>query len=640
MTPEYTPERTPATGRPYRAKEIHLMNARLATGLGAALLWLAAAAPAVSQDAGSFAERIDVELVNVDVWVTDAEGNPVTGLAAGDFEILHDDRPVLVSHFTEVRGGSEYRRPAVEKAGEGAPAGEPTATSPSHLVVYVDQSRLHPRNYPALVEGLEQLLAVDEVEPERVLVLRQTQGLSVEAAFGSSRKELKAAIARLGEGNAGGIALETEDEQALQAIRDSWEQSQDSVGSASSGLAAVPGASDPGGGGGAGGVGGPRGVVGGVGSGAGPDACGMFLNQVQPILEGFARSRGQRIAVTLSNLADAASFLAGLPGVKTLLYLSDGLDLQPGAALASYASGLCPAGSAELLSGAMSEHLTTSFLELTRHANANRVTFHSLQASGLRSPSVASASTGRKPRGGGYRSRGLYESSQRAGERGGLSLIAEETGGRAVFNRNDLGPELARIGQDLRTYYSLAYQPPAGKDRGGGKGKREHRIEVRLADGSWTARYRRGYLEKDAGRWLAERIEGALNLGITNNPLGVRLGAGDILPGEVRPGGEGTFRLPLHVMVPVERLAFLPRDGGHVAEITVRAMARSLATGAVATRQQTYRVKGSPGAKGFANLVLELELGEGAQLTAVGVRDLVSREASFISTTLDLGSGG
>ncbi len=617
------------------------MRVRL-VGPSAALLWLAVAvAPAVSQDAGSFTERIDVELVDVDVWVTGDEGEPVTGLTAADFEVLHDGRPVPISHFTEIRGGAEVR-PADGEEGQVGPA----VDVPAHVVVYADQSRLHPRNVPALVESLEQLLDAPGVEPERVLILRQTQSLFVEASFGSSKGELREAIERLAESAGGGIATETETELALQAIRGSWEQSQDSVGSGLTGMSAIPGAdggATPGGGGGTG-AGGPRAVVGGVGSGVGPDACGMFLNQVQPILDGFVRSRSARIAVTLRNLTDAASFLAGLPGVKTLLYLSDGLDLQPGAALASYASGLCPAGSAELLSGAMSEELSRSFLELTRHANANRVTFYSLQASGLRSPGTASAATGRKARGG-FRSRGLFESSQRAGEREGLSLIAGETGGRAVFNTNDLGPELARIGRDLQSYYSLAYQPPAGDagDAGGRKAaqtRREHRIEIRLADESLKARYRQGYLEKDDGRWLAERIEGALNLGITRNPLAVRLGAGDITPGQPRPGGEATFKLPLHVMVPVGRLAFLPRGDAHVAEITVRAMARSLASGAVATRQQTYRVKGAPGATGYANLVLELELGEGSQLTAVGIRDLASREASFISTTLEMGPGG
>jgi hypothetical protein len=213
-----------------------------------------------------------------------------------------------------------------------------------------------------------------------------------------------------------------------------------------------------------------------------------------------------------------------------------------------------------------------------------------------------------------------------------------------VFNRNELGPDLVRISRDLGTYYSLAYRPPPGDGdrreggpREGGPregGPREHSIEIRLADGSLDARYRRGYVEKNDTRWLMERIEGALNLGITDNPLGIRLGAGDI-----RPAGEGTFRVPIHVMVPVERLAFLPREGSHVAEVTVRAMARSLESGAVATRGQTFRVKGAPGATGWASLTLELELGAGAQLTALGVRDEASREASFVSTTLQLGPG-
>lgn len=97
-----------------------------------------------------------------------------------------------------------------------------------------------------------------------------------------------------------------------------------------------------------------------------------------------------------------------------------------------------------------------------------------------------------------------------------------------------------------------------------------------MSDDSHSARYRWGYLEKDEGRWLAERIEGALNLSITDNPLGVRLAAGEIRPGQGRPGSEATFRLPLHVMVPIERLAFLPADGAQVAEVTIRAMAPAI----------------------------------------------------------------
>jgi len=47
----------------------------------------------------TFGETIDVRVVNVDVWVTDRDGNPVTGLTADDFEVREDGRPVELSNF-------------------------------------------------------------------------------------------------------------------------------------------------------------------------------------------------------------------------------------------------------------------------------------------------------------------------------------------------------------------------------------------------------------------------------------------------------------------------------------------------------------------------------------------------------------
>ncbi|MDH3746099.1 MAG: hypothetical protein OES47_13455, partial [Acidobacteriota bacterium] len=336
------------------------------------------------------------------------------------------------------------------------------------------------------------------------------------------------------------------------------------------------------------------------------------------------RSQSDRIATTLSNLSDTASFLAGLPGVKTLLYLSHGLDTQPGTALATYATGLCPAGAPELMTGTLAEQMSDAFLELTRHANTRRVTIHALQASGLSGAAVADASRGRQARDSGGRG-GLnaYDTVARSSQREGMRLIAEETGGRAVFGRNDLGTDLAQIGGDISSYYSLAFRKPAG---GAGTG---HRIEVRLPDSSLTTRYRHGYRDKDEDRWLTERIEGALQLGIIDNALEVRLGAGT-----VQPAADGLLRLPVHVMVPVDHLVFEPHGDSMVATVTARILARSLETGALSMRDKNFRVRGAPGATGFADLVIDLELAAGNYLTAIGVREDSSRVASFVSTTV------
>ncbi len=578
----------------------------------------------------AFDERIDVRIVNVDVWVSDRQGNPVTGLGADSFEIFHDGEPVPITHFVEVRSGVVASEPTAVQPAAGPESPRRSAAAPSHVVAYFDHSRLHPANVKPLVRGLEDLLSAGTVEPGRLLILQQDRNLSVAAPFGSTRAELLQALEGLTKGAATGVGLESETRLALDAIDGAWEQSQDIAGSAAGGVALAPDIANPTGepAGGS-----PRSVVGGVGSGGGPDACGLFVNQVRPILGAWARSSRQRVEVTLANLSDAASFLAGLPGIKVLLYLSDGLDARPGAALATYASGLCPAAGVDLLSGDLSEELTDRFLELTRHANTNRVTMHALQATGLRSPGAGSAASDRGVRSGStQRSSGGFETRRRNAEREGLSLIARETGGRTVFNRNEFGPELVKIGDESRTYYSLAYEPPADSGAGGGK---SHQIEVRVGDGSLDARYRRGYREKDPAEWLTERVEGALNLGITSNPLEVRLGAGAI-----QAGADGKLRLPLHVMIPVERLAFLPGDGEGVAAVTIKVLARRLETNALAVRDKTFRVKGSPGAVGWADLPVELDLDEGAYLAAIGVQDQVSREASFVSTTLAVAPGG
>ncbi len=608
------------------------MRRRSVFAVATTVLWLGmTAVPSYAQDteSPSFAERIDVQLINVDVWVTDDDGRPATGLTAADFELIQDGRPVPITHFTEIRGGSEFRETSdsapVADAAERIVDRDPTAFFPGHVVVYFDQSRLHPRNTKALVESVQEMLTDGEMAAERVMLVRQERGLFVQAPFGSSRSQLRTALDGLAKGTASGLDLEAETQQALQAIRSTWDQINDSIGSAQTGLAGVPSGGGTGLPGDSAG-GSPRSVVGGFGSGAGPDACGPLFNQIGPVLDGFTRSQGSRIAATLTNLSDTASFLAGLPGIKVLLYLSDGLDTRPGAALASYAASLCPAQSADLLNSVSSLELSTPFMELTRHANANRVTIYAVQATGLRSPGAGSAKAQRNVRVGGAGSRGAFESTQRSGEREGLHLLADQTGGRAIFNRNSLGPELAAIGRDLGNYYSLAFEPAENG------GRREHRLEVRLRDDSLSSRYRRGYLDKNADQWLAERIEGALNLGITSNPLEVRLGAGDI-----QSTGEGKFKLPLHVMVPVERLVFQTQDGAHVAEVAVRAMARSFTTSVLAIRDQTFRIKGAPGATGWANLTLEIELGEGAHATAVGIRDEASGEASYVATTLQTG---
>jgi hypothetical protein len=57
------------------------------------------------QPLGLFGERIEVRVVNVEVVVTDRQGNRVPDLAVQDFRLRVDGQDVPIEFFTEVRGG-------------------------------------------------------------------------------------------------------------------------------------------------------------------------------------------------------------------------------------------------------------------------------------------------------------------------------------------------------------------------------------------------------------------------------------------------------------------------------------------------------------------------------------------------------
>ena len=70
-----------------------------------------------------------------------------------------------------------------------------------------------------------------------------------------------------------------------------------------------------------------------------------------------------------------------------------------------------------------------------------------------------------------------------------LRALAEETNGYAAVNSNDLKGAFDRIVRDNSSYYLLAYYPPSNRRDG-----RFHRIQVRVSRPGLTVRARRGYV--------------------------------------------------------------------------------------------------------------------------------------------------
>ena len=127
---------------------------------GLALPGLAQQQPAEPES--SFGEQIDVRVVNVEVVVTDKQGNRVTGLGPGDFRLRVDGKEVPIQYFTEVRGGQAI---APEEAGSGQSAGVAglpalapgTPVGTSYLVFIDDYFPIAPRRDEVLRSLMDSL---------------------------------------------------------------------------------------------------------------------------------------------------------------------------------------------------------------------------------------------------------------------------------------------------------------------------------------------------------------------------------------------------------------------------------------------------------------------------------------------------
>ncbi|MGH3115164.1 MAG: VWA domain-containing protein, partial [Gaiellaceae bacterium] len=96
-----------------------------------------------------------IELVQVDVVVTDSRGKPVRDLAQQDFVVLEDGKPQRLSHFALAgRGATGVSAPAAA----GAPAASP-ATPGRKIVLIVDDLHIASGNLAFTKQALKQLVA-------------------------------------------------------------------------------------------------------------------------------------------------------------------------------------------------------------------------------------------------------------------------------------------------------------------------------------------------------------------------------------------------------------------------------------------------------------------------------------------------
>jgi len=366
-------------------------------------LFLAPALPLLAQEPApeeSFAEAIDVSVVNLDVFVTDRKGQPLSGLTREDFEIYEDGKPVEITNFYAESGVAVV--PARDASGPGT-AQAPPARPPEQqlrLVIFVDDANTAASGRAKILDRLRGFLHADLQPGDQVMLVRYGRSLEIRREFTSDLARIEADIQTL-RGESSDLARrDASSEEGTDQIIDVLE------------------------------------------------TAGWDIS-IETLLRNYSEKETQRLSAALDALGSVVSWLGGVSGRKAILYVSDGLPLVPGDDVWQWAAlrtanlrDSFSAGKTISALGAQPYDATRRFRDLTAQASRNRVTLYPIEGGGTQEVR-------------GTAIRELMVQNQQTG----LRFLAQDTGGRAMLNVADPQAALRLMSEDLTTYYSLGYQP-------------------------------------------------------------------------------------------------------------------------------------------------------------------------------------
>ena len=546
-------------------------------GLAALLLLPGPRTAVLAQDASSvFVDRVDVNIVNVEVFVTDQHGRHVEGLTVDDFVVTEDGRPVEVTNFyTVARQPPPEEAPAPHETQPApGPGTEPTAVLPAeqrlHLCVYVDNFNIRPGNRGRVLRSLDGFLEGRTAAGDRVMLVTYDRGIEAVQTFTDDPRLITTALEKIRHSRAGGLTEDLRRRVAAKKIADALRD--------------------------------PR-----------------TAGSAQTFLQSYVDETRANLQHSTKAISSVIRSLAGVPGRKAMLYVSDGLPQRPGEQLAEQFFG------GQSLSLTMNE--SSLFNAVIQEANAQQVTFYTLDARG----SVGTFTTGEysEETAGGV-NRVALDARRTMNYQGALMDMSIPTGGTAFVNTYNFDTVMDTMAKDFDVFYSLGYSSPSTGDG------RYHSIEVKVSRPGLTVRHRSGFYDKPEDERVADQTLASLIVGMEKNPLGIRLEL-------ERPKKKGQrYLLPILIRIPVQGLTLLPN--GEVAEGKLRIflVVQDEAGGLSPLQELPYpiQIPGDKLAQARASAIgylSRLETRAGTQKIAVGVWDELSGTESFTHQTVVVG---
>jgi len=530
--------------------------------------------------------RATTQLVQLDVVVTDKSGQPVRGLTREDFVVEEKGKPQKIATFgfSQHSAASHSGPPPLPENIYTNRVAYRTPTGPVTILM-LDGLNTPIQNQAYARQQLIQYLATQFKAGQRMAVFGLSNSLSVLQDFTSDPELLRAAL----ESAVAGKSSLLPDANRAPNTRTPAESSV---------------------------------------RGGGAQFEKVLANVRQFQSEQDALALDTRVAVTLTALRTVARAVAGYPGRKNLIWVSAAFPLVLTPDTGDGMNSIIPlsqrAGFNTIRQYADDIRRTSSYL------SDAQVAVYPVDARGLVGAPLNDASSsglndaGLLRMGADYGNQVAKQSGNLIETQFAMNAIAQETGGRAYFSRNDIDNAVALAVADGSVYYTLGYYVEDKNWDGQFRG-----ISVKVDRPNVDVRHRPGYFAIDP----VESYLKAKNKE-KDNELAIAMRS-DILPATmvifdsrvIPPDPAAKMTVPVEFLVNMQTIAVEPQSGGKQhADLSFHAAAFS-PEGKMVTAQDV-RVDAPLKAETYQQFLqqglpfkLELELAPGRYQLRLAVRD-------------------
>ncbi len=557
----------------------------LILALGASQLPAGTSSPGKSKDTKeetkTFEGQYELTVVNVIAYVTDKHGKPVTNLKNEDFRVFQDGQERRISHFqlyTEDVYRSVYEPQAVTTPlpeATKAPLPKEMEIQPIYIVLYVDNENLHPMDRNRVLSKATEFVRQNLRPPVQMMVATFNRELKIIQPFTDESTLVVQALRAQRMVTGGTVSRDADRKRILDKMR-RYKQ-------------------DP---------------------NSGQD---IGKRNVWALLLGAAEEEANDLLFTLQALRSTVSMMAGLPGKKSIVYVSNGLPMIAGMELLyAYANAY---DEPSAMSQFSRWDQTSQFNSLVAAANSQNVSFYTIGAGGLRHAAIATAESAAP---GDTIASGIGEENYLDS----LRFMAKETGGKAVVNTNDFSLAFDKISADLFTYYSIGYTLNLSG------GDKVHNIKLELSHHpEYNLRYRRRYVEKSLETRVRDKVMTALLFPLDENPFDLKITS---LP--PAPAAKGRWNMPVAISFPIKAITLLPETEDYVGHAVLFVAARDSEGGQSDLIRQVHEIRiPTKDMETIENkrwtIHASLLMEAGKYKLSVGLMDQVSNSTSYVQSS-------